>query len=149
MSPQAIDVLVVDHDEDFRSVVVGAVTGLDFRCRSARDGREALDEQAREAAAIVLADWRMPGVDGLELCQALKRDPSPPYVILMTVEHEQAQRFGSSGADGYLRKPFGLDALEARLLAAARCVRAQRDLVDMKRREVFGQIDRKDTPPTG
>src|SRR6202042_3330880 len=79
-----VDVLVVDDDGDTRGAIVTAVVSLGYPCQSARDGREALEVYAREGAAIVLADWRMPHLDGLELCRALKREPSPPYVILMS-----------------------------------------------------------------
>ncbi len=133
--PRAIDVLVAEDDEDTRGAVVTAVTSLDYRCRSARDGREALEEQRRDAAAIVLTDWGMPHLDGLELCRALKATPSPPYVILMTTVHPRALLFEAvrGGADEFIRKPFGFDELEARLLAAARLVRGHRQLADSDR----------------
>jgi DNA-binding response OmpR family regulator len=134
----AIDVLVADDDEDTRAAIVIAVTSLGYRCRSASDGRAALEEQAREPAAVVMTDWGMPHLDGLALCSAVKKAPSPPYVILMTTVPESAVLFAAMrrGTDHFLRKPFGLDDLEACLHAAARLVRGQRGLADVHKRAV-------------
>jgi CheY-like chemotaxis protein len=117
-----VDVLVVDDDGDTRGAIVTAVVSLGYPCQSARDGREALDVYARAGAAIVLADWRMPHLDGLELCRALKREPSPPYVILMSTipQRGHLSEAVGRGADEFLLKPFDFDYLEARLFVAAR-----------------------------
>jgi DNA-binding response OmpR family regulator len=117
-----VDVLVVDDDGDTRGAIVTAVVSLGYPCQSARDGREALQVYAREGAAIVLTDWRMPHLDGLELCRALKREPSPPYVILMSTipQRTHLSEAIGRGADEFLLKPFDFDYLEARLLVAAR-----------------------------
>jgi two-component system response regulator MprA len=113
-----IDVLVAEDDEDTRDAVVRAVNSLAYHCRSARDGREALAEQERNAAAIVLAEWHLPRLHGLALCRALKRERRPPYVIVMTTERARRGEAVGAGADDFLLKPFGLDELEIRLDAA-------------------------------
>jgi diguanylate cyclase (GGDEF)-like protein len=132
----AIDVLVVDDDEASLRGLLSALAALGYCCRRARDGQEALEEQEREPAAIVLTDWSMPRRDGFELCQALKERPAPPYVILMTAQGERTRLFDAirGGADEFLRKPIDLDELEVRLLAAVRLVRAQRELADLNQR---------------
>jgi diguanylate cyclase (GGDEF)-like protein len=134
-----IDLLVVDDDDGSLRSAVAAVTALGYRCRSARDGQEALAEHEREPAAIVLTDWTMPRLDGLELCQKLKRSASPPYVIIMTALDERTRLLDAlrGGADEFLRKPIDLDELEVRLLAAVRLVGAQREL-----RELNGRLRR-------
>ncbi len=128
----ALDVLVAEDDEDTRTAVVRAVTDLDFPCRGVCDGGEALEEYRRRAAAIVLTDWRMPRLDGVGLCAALKKEPlgrrASPYVILMTLGHEPARLAHAvrAGVDGFLQKPFELDELEMRLLTATRRMQARR-----------------------
>jgi len=126
----AIDVLVADDDEGSLRGVVRAVTALGYLCRGVRDGQEALEEQEREPAAIVLTDWNMPRLDGLKLCQALRRQAVPPYVIVMTADNGGTRLLDAirGGADEFIRKPIDLDELEVRLLAAARLVRTQRKL---------------------
>ena len=80
----------------------------------------------RQPAAIVLSDWSMPGMSGLELCAALKRREPRPYVILATGFHDNARLLDGvrGGADDFLRKPLDLDELEARLLSATRLIGA-------------------------
>lgn len=131
-----IDVLVADDDETSLGAVVAFLGSLGYRCRSARDGLEALEVQDRDPAPIVLTDWNMPGLDGLALCQALKGRPSPPYVILMTALDPRLRLYEAlrGGADEFVRKPIDLDELEVRVLAAVRLVNAQRELREVNQR---------------
>jgi diguanylate cyclase (GGDEF)-like protein len=131
-----IDVLVVDDDEASRRAVLAAVTSLGYQCRAAVDGLAALEDYEREPTPIVLTDWVMPRLDGLQLCQALKQRPVAPYVIVMTGLEQKTRLLEAirGGADEFLHKPIDLDELEVRLVAAARLVRAQRELADLNRR---------------
>jgi CheY-like chemotaxis protein len=123
-----VDVLVVDDEEASLRASVAAVMALGYPCRVARDGSQALHAYAERPAAIVLSDWCMPGMSGIELCRALKAMTPPPYVILATAFHENARVLDavSGGVDDFLRKPLVLDELEARMLAASRLIRALR-----------------------
>ena len=121
-----VDVLVVDDDDDARRAAVWALESLGYSCRSACDAEEGLAEYDRRPAAIVLSDWCMPGMSGLDLCAALKQRAPRPYVILATAFHENARLLDGArgGADDFLRKPIDLDELEACLFAGARLVHA-------------------------
>ena len=123
---QLVDVLVVDDDDDTRQAMVQGLESLGYPCRSARDAEEGLDEYDRRPAAIVLSDWCMPGMSGLELCAALKGREPRPYVILATAFHDNARLLDGvrGGADDFLRKPIDLDELEARLFAGVRLLGA-------------------------
>ena len=127
---QRVDVLVVDDDDDDRAAVETAIESLGYPVRVARSGAEALLLQERRPAAIVLTDWSMPGMTGLELCLALKRLEPQPHVVMMTGFDERARLLDAlrAGADEFISKPLSLDELEVRLLAAARMVNAQRAL---------------------
>jgi two-component system chemotaxis response regulator CheY len=127
---QPMDVLVVDDDESDRKAVANAIRALGYPVRVARGGREAFAEHERRPAAIVLTDWSMPEMTGLELCVALKRVEPQPHVVVMTGHHERARLLEAlrAGADEFISKPVDLDELEVRLLAAARLVNAQRVL---------------------
>lgn len=126
--PAPIDVLVVDDDEASRRVALRIVESFGYPCRAVCDGKEALEAYAKQPAAIVLSDWSMPGMSGLELCLALKAYADPPYVILATAFHENGKLLDGvrHGVDDFLRKPLVLEELEVRLLAASRLVRAAR-----------------------
>ncbi len=131
-----IEVLIADDDAASREAVASAVRSLGYGCRTAADGRTALEEYGREPTAIVVTDWLMPRLSGLELCKELKRRVVPPYVIMMT-GFEDNERFYEAireGADEFLRKPIILEELEVRLLAAVRLVRTQMNLAELNER---------------
>jgi two-component system cell cycle response regulator len=127
---QPIDVLIVDDDDDTGRTLEDAIQSLGYPARYARSGMQALAEHESRPAAIVLTDWTMPGMTGLELCVALKRFEPQPHVVMMTAFDERARLLDAlrAGADEFIGKPLSLDELEVRLLAAARMVNAQRAL---------------------
>jgi diguanylate cyclase (GGDEF)-like protein len=129
---KTIDVLVVDDDDNVRASVVDAIAGLGYSCRAAPDGVDALTQHDRDPADIVLTDWKMPRMNGLELCQALKTRDPPPYVILTTAFNRRIRLLEAirGGADEFLRKPIDLDELEVRLMAGVRLVRARAALAE-------------------
>jgi two-component system chemotaxis response regulator CheY len=131
----SVDVLVVEDEEAQREAVVAAVRALGYPVRSAPDARAALQEHECRPAAIVLTDWSMPGVTGLDLCVALKRLPSPPHVVLMSGYRERERLLHAlrAGADEFIAKPIDLEELEVRLLASTRMVNATRALERQKR----------------
>jgi len=131
-----VDVLIVDDDDDALRAHATVLAHLGYACRAARNAEEALAEYARHPAAIVLSDWRMPGMSGLELCMALKKQDPQAYVILVTAYDEYARLLEGvrGGADDFLRKPIDLDELETRLLAGKRLVNAVRRVAALQTR---------------
>lgn len=88
----------------------------------ASDGEEALDGLRRGATAdVVLLDLRMPGMDGVELLQALRREPKSPRCLVLTTfdDPERALQAIRAGAKGYLLKDATLDQLAAAIRAIA------------------------------
>jgi CheY-like chemotaxis protein len=127
--PEAVvDVLVVDDELAACRTAVRVLERMGYPCRSAMSAEEALRMYHAQPAAIVLTDWCMPEMSGLELCAELKRQPSPPYVILVTAYHEKGRLLDvvAGGADDFVKKPMDLGELEARLYAAARLIRSLR-----------------------
>jgi diguanylate cyclase (GGDEF)-like protein len=125
-SAAILDVLVVEDEEVQCTALVAVVKTFGYQVRSARNGREALASYKRQPAAIVLTDWSMPEMTGLELCVALKELPSPPHVVVMSAHEGRARLLHAlrAGADEFIAKPIDLDELEVRLLASARMVKA-------------------------
>lgn len=104
------NVLVVDDSAVVRSVARGILSGLGFACREARDGQEALARCAEAMPDVMLLDWNMPVMDGIECLKRLRQTPAggKVKVIFCTTQNEIAQieEALSAGADEYLMKPF-------------------------------------------
>jgi two-component system cell cycle response regulator len=125
-------VLVVDDDADSREMLEAAVAQLGHRSDGARDGVEALAKQQAHPVDVILSDWSMPGMTGIELCRRVRSRESAEYTyfVFMTGFGDRAHLLEGlrAGADDYLTKPFDLEELEARLLSATRVVTNQREL---------------------
>ncbi|MGH7212499.1 MAG: phosphate regulon transcriptional regulator PhoB, partial [Acetobacteraceae bacterium] len=95
-----------------------------FRVTEAGDGPEALTSIAEAQPDLVLLDWMLPALSGLEVCRQIRRRPAtrdlPVIMLTARVEEQDAVRGLDSGADDYVTKPFGMDALFARMRALLR-----------------------------
>jgi CheY-like chemotaxis protein len=104
--------------------VLDVVTNLGHAPSCASNGAEALDMYDTRGADVVVSDWMMPGMDGVQLCQCVRSRPDAPYTyfILLTALGDAEHRIAGmqAGADDYLAKPFDLADIEARLIAAER-----------------------------
>jgi diguanylate cyclase (GGDEF)-like protein len=130
---RALDVLVVDDDPASRRSLAQAVLALGQRCRVAGDGREALQLHLARRADVILSEWRMPNVDGLELCRRTREAPVeevPHFVLITALRGKESFLEGMrAGADDYLVKPLEPEVLDARLRAAFRIAGARQSLV--------------------
>lgn len=130
-----LDVIVAEDDPPTRSAVVKAVRALGHACRPAANGVEALRLHGEHPADVIVSDWDMPGISGVELCRRTRVvDDETPYVyfILMTGygDRDHLLEGMEAGADDYQKKPIDLDELEARLVSATRVIGLQRRLAD-------------------
>lgn len=107
MSPK---VLLVDDVKFFLDLERSFLDREGFEVVVAESGREALDIVRRERPGVVLLDLHMPGMDGDEVCRALKRDPmlraTPVIMVTSGQKEEDLQRCLAAGCDGFLRKPL-------------------------------------------
>jgi two-component system chemotaxis response regulator CheY len=130
-----LKVLLAEDDDVARRVLAGAVCSLGYECREARDGLEAWEMHCREPADVIISDWQMPHMDGLELCRRTRvsrEEGTYTYFILMTAfdDMEHFARGMEVGADDYHPKPVDLDELRARLASASRVLGAYRELAE-------------------
>lgn len=133
----ALRVLVVDDDRNSRESIEELVIRHGHECVTACDGVEAWAIHSARPADLILADWRMPRMDGIELCR-LVRAPvrgAYTYFVFMTGLDDRRHLLDGlrAGADDYLTKPLDLEELETRLLAAARVIGMQRAHVERNR----------------
>jgi two-component system chemotaxis response regulator CheY len=129
----AIEVLVVDNDELFAALLQETIESLGYPCRTAASGADALAMHEAQHADVILSDWQMPIMSGLELCKRTRRgdnEDTYTYFILLTgySDKEHFVRGMDAGADDYYTKPIDIDELSARLTSAARVVNVYRKL---------------------
>ena len=129
-----IRVLVVEDDPFFQRVLQKRLTAESYQVQVAGDGREGMKAIVAWEPDLVISDWMMPQVDGLELCQSVKTGlrESAPYFILLTAKGELSDRLLGleTGADDYLVKPCDQAELLARVRAGLRIVLLTRELRD-------------------
>jgi two-component system cell cycle response regulator len=129
-----LKVLVVDDDAMSRAALEQAVKVLGYECRAARDGVEAWEMQRADRADVILSDWSMPRMDGVELCRRTRAadddDGIYTYFIFMTGfdDREHFLRGMEAGADDYHTKPVDIEELQARLVSAERVIMLYRRL---------------------
>ena len=111
--------LVVDDSKVIRKVARHILETLDFQVSEACDGREAMDSCLAATPDVILLDWNMPVMSGMEFLRALRETdlPSRPKVVFCTTENGMAYIRAAieAGADEYVMKPFDRDTLESKL----------------------------------
>jgi two-component system chemotaxis response regulator CheY len=113
--------LIVDDSKAVRMILAKTLKELGFEVREAANGREALEviEAEKTAVTLVLADWNMPEINGLELLKRLRQKPelAALVVVMVTTETELGQMTAAleAGANEYIMKPFTKDILVEKL----------------------------------
>ena len=111
--------LVVDDSKVIRKVARHILETLDFTVTEAADGREALDRCLASPPDVILLDWNMPVMSGMDFLRALRASdvPTRPKVVFCTTENGMAYIRAAieAGADEYVMKPFDRDTLESKL----------------------------------
>jgi diguanylate cyclase (GGDEF)-like protein len=129
---KAFDVLVVDDSAVARKLVEHALPKEEFRVLPAKTGLEAVELFALHRPGLVITDWLMPDLGGVELCQRLRSGfkDSFTYVILLTslAEKSNVVKGLRAGADDYLTKPFDAEELLARASVGRRFVELHRQI---------------------
>jgi len=120
MPPAAI--LVAEDQTDIRDLLVLNLRAAGYDVEAVADGRAALASQEERPSDLLVLDLMMPGLDGLEVCKALRaRGRSTPILMLTAKSTELDRVLGLElGADDYLTKPFSLAELLARVKALLR-----------------------------
>jgi two-component system, chemotaxis family, chemotaxis protein CheY len=110
--------LVVDDSKVIRKVARRILEELQFSIEEAVDGRDALDQCSRNMPDVVLLDWNMPVMNGLDFLKTLRTSPvdRQPVVVFCTTENDMAHIRAAidAGANEYIMKPFDREIIEAK-----------------------------------
>lgn len=111
-------ILIVDDSAVMRNMIKRALSkgAVDADIMEAEDGQQAL-EQVPESPDLILCDWNMPNMDGLEFVRALRAQGNETPVLMITTETHFAKKREATdaGASGFLAKPFTPEDLAARI----------------------------------
>lgn len=112
--------LVVDDSRVVRKVARRIAEELGFQCEEAEDGSVALEYCQKTMPDVILLDWNMPVMNGLEFLQALRAEANggEPKVVFCTTENDvsQIQKAVGAGADEYIMKPFDSDIIKLKFI---------------------------------
>ncbi|HLZ20886.1 MAG TPA: response regulator transcription factor [Ktedonobacterales bacterium] len=124
-------ILLVEDAHDLAQVVVRELEAAGYRVLLAGDGVAGLELHAREQPDLVLLDWMLPKMDGLEVLRHIRQSTGTP-VLMLTARGEETDRVVGLevGADDYLTKPFSMRELVARVRAMLRRVELLREMLN-------------------
>jgi len=133
-------ILIAEDDVTSRLILENMLTKWGYDVVSATDGNDAWDKlQEEDAPRLVILDWMMPGMEGIEICRKIrenaKSEDQYTYVTLLTAKEskENIVTGMDAGADDYITKPFDQHELRVRVRAGQRIVQLQSELLEAKK----------------
>jgi len=114
----AYSILVVEDQFEIREIIAKYLVREGFKCFEARDGFEALDIFESHNIHLIILDIMMPGIDGFEVLERIRRNSDVPVIMLTAKQDESDKLEGfDTGADDYVTKPFSVNELIRRVKA--------------------------------
>ncbi len=130
-------ILIAEDDNVSRRRLEKFLTDIDFEVVSCEDGLDAWKIiQSENAPNLLILDWMMPGMDGMEICRKIRKQAREPYtfILLLTSKGKQDDfvKGMEAGADDYIVKPFNNNELRARLKAGKRIIELNEELLSVR-----------------
>lgn len=132
-------ILIVEDQEDIGRLVALNLESLNFETKYCRTGTEGYEEAMKNEYSAIVLDIMLPGMDGLEICQNLRRQSNHTPILMLTARKSEADRVVGLevGADDYLTKPFSVRELQARIKALLRRVAFHEQAVTPVQEEII------------
>jgi phosphoserine phosphatase RsbU/P len=129
-------ILIIDDDRTMQMSLSRKLSKQGYTVTVASNGKDGLEKANKLRPSLIICDWNMPKMDGLEVCREIKRIPelSNSYFILLTARDDvdDIVKGLENGADDFLSKPPNMSELKARVRAGLRLHQAYQDLQDQK-----------------
>lgn len=129
-------ILTADDDEGARRILTRTLTTLGHEVVETKDGHEAWNQYRLHHYTLIISDWMMPGMSGIELTKLIREEARPKYayVILLTSLDGKGHFLEGmeAGADDFISKPFDKDTLAARLRVAERILNLQAEVKQLE-----------------
>ncbi len=133
----ALKIIVADHDLIGRMLLVTTLEGFGFEVASASNGLEAWNLFQQEPSRIVVSDWLMPRMDGLELCRQIRAQHTGDYVYFILLTQRDSGLSPTlavdAGVDDFLLKPLDREQIFLRLRVAERIIQYTRQIIQLER----------------
>jgi DNA-binding response OmpR family regulator len=131
-------ILLVEDERDLAKIITRELEACGYRALHAVDGTQALTLHATQQPDVVILDWMLPGMDGLEVLRRIRQTPgsgSAVPVLMLTARSEEIDRIVGLevGADDYLTKPFSMRELLARVRALLRRIARVQQILEEDR----------------
>jgi len=140
-------VLLVDDDPACLQILRKFLEKEGYQVLAAMDGASGLALAQQEQPELIICDWMMPGLDGPQVCQAIKGDPSLKntfFIFLTALEKSYIVEGIAKGADDFITKPIDPVEVGAKVKAGLRLTQTQKDLQNLARRdELTGLYNRR------
>ncbi|HRF96769.1 MAG TPA: response regulator, partial [Aggregatilineales bacterium] len=128
-------ILVVDDTEVNLTLIENLLTYSGYDILTARDGQDALAIMAQQTIQLLIVDWMMPRMDGIELIRAIRQQFPEPYryIIMLTGRQERDAVITGlgAGADDFVTRPFNSRELEARVSIGVRIIELENRMRDL------------------
>ena len=138
-------ILIADDEGSIRLFLNRVLRKLDYEVIETCNGAEAWDTLKKEKIKIVITDWLMPEMDGIELCQKIRRANFPHYTYIIILTSKDAKdelvEGMEAGADDFMVKPFNVDELSVRVRAGERIIKLEEQLA--RQNEKLSDTNRK------
>ena len=106
---------VVDDDAQFRRTLHLGLSAHGYEVDAVADGKEALSVLAASAPDLIVLDWQLPGMNGIQTCRMLRLSSDVPVIMASGNRSDSKEAALEAGADDYLPKPFSMNQLLIRI----------------------------------
>ncbi|WP_119968732.1 fused response regulator/phosphatase [Shewanella japonica] len=136
-TPKRLSILLVEDTFSERYYIASLLQSfqpddIEFEITQCEDGLTALDTCKLHDFDLIISDWRMPNMTGVELCKRLKASNNPAFFLLLTGNDKTEDMVYAmeTGADDYITKPFLASVLKVKVLAAVRLIQAKKKILE-------------------